>query len=247
MSGLERLVAGQATDFERQLLGAWDKRQPSSEAKGKVLALAGAGLGAVALGSATAAAAKGATTSIAPKAVLGWSAAVMKWVAVGLVGATATAGAIAYVRGPSRAPVDGAEVTPTPAAVPARPVAAAAATAEPATTIELGPDTAPVARAKSPPSARPSTLDEEVATIDQARRAVASGDATEALQIVGAYDARYPGGSLTQESTEIRIEALLLKGNRPAAERLAGKFVASHPSSPYVHRIRALLGESSNP
>ena len=134
-----------------------------------------------------------------------------------------------------------------PSTTPARPAAAAPASTDPTTTIELGPNAIPAAKAKAPSSARSSTLDDEVSMIDQARRAIANGDATAAIQVVGSYDARYPGGALAQESTEIRIEALLAQGNRVAAEHLASKFFASHPSSPYVHRIRALLGEAKSP
>jgi hypothetical protein len=245
MSAPERLLAGEATDFERGLLGAWDQRQPSVETRAKVLALTGIGLGASVLTSA--AAAKAAGTSIAPKAVLGWSAVTMKWIAVGLVGATATAGAVAYVRHTSQAPLQSAESTPAQRAPVSRPTPVATSTADTQRTIELGPDTVPAPRAKTPSSGRSSTLDDEVSMIDQARRAVASGDAPEALQIVGAYDTKYPGGALSQESTEIRIEALIAQGNRPAAERLATKFIAAHPSSPYVHRIHALLGEPKGP
>ena len=251
MSGLERLLAGEATDFERELLGAWDRRQPSTEARARALALAGAGLGAAAvLSSASATAAKAATTSIAPKAVIGWSAVLVKWIAVGLVGATATAGAVAYVHHASLsgASTESADTRSSPASTTqAKPVAAAPASPEPTTTIELGPNATPAAKAKAPSSARSSTLDDEVAMIDQARRAIANGDASAALQVVGSYDSKYPGGALSQESTEIRIEALLAQGNRGAAERLAAKFFASHPSSPYVHRIRALLGEPKGP
>jgi hypothetical protein len=248
MSGPNRLLAGEATDFERELLGAWDRRQPSAEARAKVLALAGAGLGAAVLTTASVTAAKAASTSIAPKAVIGWSAALMKWMAVGLVGATATAGAVAYVRHATRAAAETGVSTPAAIATqPAQPTTASTVAIDPTRTIELGPDTTRGVRAKGPSPARSSTLDDEVSMIDQARRAVTSGDSTLALQVVSSYDAKYPGGSLSQESTEIRIEALLFQGNRPAAERLAAKFLASHPSSPYVHRIHALLGEPKVP
>jgi hypothetical protein len=247
VSAPERLLAGEATDFERELLGAWDGRQPSATTRERVLGLAGVGLGAAVLTSAAGAtAAKAAGTSIAPKAVLGWSAVVMKWIAVGLVGATATAGAVAYVHHANQAVLrtESAPAQPAPAA---RPASVAASTADPLRTIELGPDTLPAVRAKAPSSARSSTLDEEVSMIDQARRAVAGGDAAEALQIVGSYDTKYPAGALSQESAEIRIEALIAQGNRPAADRLAAKFIAAHPTSPYVHRIRSLMGEPKGP
>jgi hypothetical protein len=250
MNAPERLLAGEATEFERELLGTWGRRQPSAEARAKVLAVAGAGLGMAVLGSASATAAKAASTSIAPKAVVGWSAALVKWLAVGIVGATATAGAVAYVSRHSELSVTSPEVpavTAATARASATPLSTAAATAaEPLATIELGPDMAPAVKAKSPASARSSTLDEEVASIDQARLAVTRGDAPTALQIVGAYDAKFPNGALAQESAEIRIEALFAEGHRAAAERLAAKFTAAHPTSPYVHRLHALLGEPSS-
>lgn len=248
MNAPERLLAGEATEFERELLGTWSRRQPSAEARAKVLTVAGAGLGVAVLSSASATAAKVASTSIAPKAVFGWSAALVKWLAVGLVGATATAGAVAYVSRHSELSVASPEVPAVTAAATAatHPAPGAATTAEPAATIELGPDMAPAVKAKSPASARSSTLDEEVGSIDQARLAVTHGDAPTALQIVSAYDAKFPNGALAQESAEIRIEALLAEGHRAAAERLAAKFIAAHPTSPYVHRIHALLGEPSS-
>jgi hypothetical protein len=254
MSGPDRLIAGEATDFERRLLGSWAGREPSAQSRAKVLALAGAGLAVTAMGGAGAAAAKVATTSIAPKAALGWSAAVLKWIAVGVVGATATAGAIAVVQR-ARHPADPvaaqAATAPSPArttgAAPATTPAATTAETTPAATIELGPDMAPAARSKGQTSAKSSTLDEELGAIDQARRALTGGDPAGALQIVTGYDAHYPNGALTQESAEIRIEALLAQGNRPAAERLAAKFTAAHPSSPYVHRLHALLAEPKGP
>ncbi len=246
MNGPERLLAGEATDFEQELLGAWDRRQPSAEARAKVLALAGAGLGAAVLTGASATAAKAAGTSIAPKAVLGWSAALMKWIAVGVIGATATAGAVAYARHVSP-PSGDAEPHAAPPATAPTATTVPAETVDPTRTVELGPDTVPSVRAKAGSAARSSTLDDEVSMIDEARHAIANGDAAAALQVVGSYDAKYPGGALAQESTEIRIEALLAQGNRPAAERLATKFVLLHPSSPYVHRIHALLGEPKVP
>jgi hypothetical protein len=261
MSGPDRLLAGEATDFERELLGSWSRRQPSAEARARALAIVG--LSGALLTTAGAAAVKAATTSIAPKAAFSGSTVMMKWIAIGLLGATATAGAVAYVRHESRGvaspPPGTLEVAPARPAVSPLPHAPVSVPPEPPpSAIELGDDPAPGVRARTPQSAaRSSTLDAEVAIIDQARRAIASGDPSAALQLVSGYDAKYGGGSgvapgdghgaLSQESTDIRIEALVLQGNRPAAERLATLFVTSHPSSPYVRHIRTLVGDPKSP
>jgi outer membrane protein assembly factor BamD (BamD/ComL family) len=79
-----------------------------------------------------------------------------------------------------------------------------------------------------------------VLALDHARRALAAGDATAALDLVDAYDARYPSGSLVQESAELRIEALFRAGRRGEAEKLAEHFLAAHPTSPYARVIRSL-------
>jgi hypothetical protein len=280
MSGLERLLTGEATDFERRLLDAWQLRQPSVEAKVRARELVGVGLGAALLTS-TGATLRAATTSIGPKAVGGASVVLTKWIAVGLLGAAATTGAVAYVHHIDRALAKTNEPAPIPRATTwAHSDSVATTPTTTTTTIEPAPVTTPARfRAPATSSARSrklsdgahaatptalanttvesvsataettlkSTLDDEVSMIDRARRSVASGSASTALQIVDAYDTKYPGGALAQESTEIRIESLVAQGDHSTAERLAGQFFAASPSSPYVHRLHKLLGEQTSP
>jgi hypothetical protein len=250
MNEPDRLLTLGATDFERRVLGSWESRQPSEGARAKVLAAAGA----VAATSAVLTATAKAGGSVAPKAIAASSSLFMKWLVVGLVGATLVGGSVEYLRHSRLAdPVAQVSAPPAPelgeSSLPASGTQPAAAVPAPVdgTEIELagrpGPG-APVPRSKASPAApfdHKSTLDDEVTLIDQARRALASKDASSALQLVSSYDVKYPAGSLSQEATAIRIEALVLLGNRAAAERLATRFIASHPSSPYVHKIRALV------
>jgi hypothetical protein len=91
------------------------------------------------------------------------------------------------------------------------------------------------------PAAAASSLDEEVVAVDQARRALAAGNGSAALDLVDAYDAKYPGGALAQESAEIRIETLFRSGERATAEKLAERFLAAHPMSPYARVIRSFV------
>jgi hypothetical protein len=255
MSTPERLLAGKATAFERQLLGSWQARQPSAAARAQVLAhvtRVGIGVGTVALAATTAKTAGG---SIAPKALVA-SSALVKWLTIGAIGATLTAGTVGYVHHIRQIEVaEPSTVTaplqiriftpPTPPAQNAPPVAKADSPA-----IELGPSMAPAADNRGAPRSRDvatpkSTLDDEVAMVARARAARAAGDAAGAIQLLDTYDSKYPAGSLVRESTELRIEALIAQGNRPAAERLAERFIASHPSSLDVRNIRRALDRAA--
>jgi len=100
------------------------------------------------------------------------------------------------------------------------------------------------------PPGRPSqasTLEDELLAIDRARGALVAGDPAQALQRVDLYDARYPSGALSQESAEIRIEALFKAGKQAQAERLAARFLAAHPESPYARVIRSLSSATASP
>ncbi len=253
MSEPRRLLTADGGELEQEMLRAWLGREPSDEARAKTLAMAGLGVGAVVTAAGAVGKAAGGG-SVAPKAIAAGTA-LLKWLAVGAIGVTAAGGAIGYAVHASRsiasppAPAVHA-ATPAPARAPAARPPANAAPAVPAPLAEAP---LPVA----PPAARPlaaapakalvhspahrSTLDDEVSTIAAARQAVAAGDGRAALDLVDAYDARYPEGSLAQESAELRIEALVRLGDHGSAERLAARFVAAHPTSPYVRRIRALL------
>ena len=83
---------------------------------------------------------------------------------------------------------------------------------------------------------------EELASLQQARVAIAEDDPARALSVLDAYVARFPQGSMVQEATVLRIEALVRAGDRPAAQRAADAFLQAHPENPYVDRIRTLLG-----
>jgi hypothetical protein len=89
-------------------------------------------------------------------------------------------------------------------------------------------------------------LGEQVAALDRARNALASGDTTRGIRLLDEYQARFPKGILAQEATVLRIEALLAGGNRPAAADIASQFLASNPTSPHAARIRRLLQRGSN-
>jgi hypothetical protein len=247
-----RLI-GSGDALERSLLGSWDTRQPDEAARARTLAALGIGVVAVGAGAATA---LGSMGSLAPKAAIATSL-IVKWMAIG-AGLAVTTGLVGYAGYTTLvAPITGspAVVAPPPVAVtPAAPRAARPPVAPPASprdpaddlSVETLPAPAPRAASPRPTSATgsASTLEDEVYAIDQARRALTSGNAASALSLVDAYDAHYPGGSLAQESAEIRIEALYRTGKHAQADKLATRFLAAHPDSPYAREIRALMASS---
>lgn len=102
---------------------------------------------------------------------------------------------------------------------------------------------APVAPAAPPPTeSTASSMPSELAALQQARASLASGDPARALSMLDAYVARFPHGAMAQEAAVLRIEALVRAGDRPAAQRAADAYVAANPHSPYLDRIRSLLG-----
>jgi outer membrane protein assembly factor BamD (BamD/ComL family) len=89
-------------------------------------------------------------------------------------------------------------------------------------------------------------LGEQVVAIDRARAALAAGDAPRAVRLVDDYEANFPTGTLAQEATALRIEALVTEGQFAHATEVADRFLASHPASPHAARIRRLIRREPN-
>jgi hypothetical protein len=111
-------------------------------------------------------------------------------------------------------------------------------------------EAAPAAPRERPPSAPASatlppaqSLSREIAMIDGARRALASGDSTAALRKLDDYAAVVRTGTLDREADVLRIDALMQSGRSGAAGVLARRYLASYPNDPHAARLRALVGE----
>jgi hypothetical protein len=106
-------------------------------------------------------------------------------------------------------------------------------------------DPEPGSAANSPERPRDhSSLPEEVAAIEQARRAVAARHAREAFRALDQYRALRTSAALEPEDTLLRIEALELAGQRLEAVRLARRFIAQFPKSPHAARLRRLVANA---
>jgi outer membrane protein assembly factor BamD (BamD/ComL family) len=87
-------------------------------------------------------------------------------------------------------------------------------------------------------------LSDEVATLQVARIALADRDANAALAALDRYKSRFATGRLGPEATVLRIEALMLRGDRAQASALADRFESSNPKSPYAERIRSIVRQA---
>ena len=240
-----------ATDLERRLLEASARELPSVELTKKMQRALGL---SIAAGAATAATAAAAKVANAASAGAGAAAPAFAWPAISVgVLALAVTGAVVGVHsaGTHHAAVKPLSAAVAPLAVAALPVAplAPAPAARP-TAVEAA---APVAVAthrtmaatahrRTLLGARPSDLRGEIALVDAARTAVASGADERALALLARYDASHPHGTFRPEVAALRIEALDRLGRTAQARALAQKFVVAHPDSPLAERVARVTG-----
>jgi hypothetical protein len=235
MTDLEPMLRdGSASAAERALLRA-GHMGASMEARERALTA----VTSVVLATAAAGAGSGA-------AKIGW-ASVAKW--AGTLGVVAIgAGAVGVAATQPRA--ERAMEEPTVPTVLVEATASAPVAPEPSRTaaptatrvLAAPPRVVPRVVPPAMASVAPPSLSAELGSLDEARGAIATGDPARALRELDAYGARFPRGSLAQEATMLRIEALVKVGDRPAAKALADAFLAASPASPYAERVRLLIG-----
>jgi hypothetical protein len=242
MSDPRRLLHDEgSSEFEKSLVRSWDHEQPSNAARDATLVALGIGAGAAvtaAAGTASAAAGAGAAAggSIAPKAAVG-GLLFLKWWGISTVVVGTAVGAAWVVHAQRIMPppvVPSSAPTETTAIVPVSP---------PRDFVAPTPiPTAPPTHATLQPRPTSSSLNDEILEMDRARAALDSSDPARALELVDAYESKHPHGSFVQEAEVLRIQALLARGDRAAAERTGNRFLATYPKSPHAPRVRSLLG-----
>jgi hypothetical protein len=257
-----RLRVVGATDLERRVLDAAARELPSVELTEKMQKALGISLAAGALAAAAKATAAGAKVSGAASPAFAWPAISVGVLALAVTGAVVglrsnanhhaanTAAATALSPAPAVAPIITTPATAAPAfssLAVAAPAVAAPAVAAP-TPVLVAPATerpaaAVVVHARHHRTvARASELRAEIALVDAARTAVATGADDRALALLQRYDASYPGGTFRPEAAALRIEALDHLGRTAQARTLASKFIATHADSPLADRVARLTG-----
>ena len=203
---LKTLLSSDATDFERQLLGAAAGERPSPELQLRMQQAIG--LVPVALQGPDA----GPDASIAGPEVrsgthVAVKAAASKWaggtwlkVVLGVAGAGLVAGGLA-IRSSEPAPRTAAPLTRASAPAPEQPAQAAPVEA-PAPRAVVSP--AVVSPAVVSPAAMSRELREEIDLLDRVRTALDQRDARAASALLESYATRFPEGRLAREATVLR-------------------------------------------
>ena len=249
MTDPRRLLEGGGSNLERDLLEAGQAEVPDVSAKRRAAV-------ALAIGAATASVWPTAAYATAKAGKAGMPL-LLKFLAVGAVGAGTLGTATYLITRPEPAKITEAAL-PAADEAPARaaakrttPKPAEAPAAAPVETAEapeaVAPKVAEVRRSQGPsPQSSPapaSSISDEIRVLDQARRAIASGDSAAAKRALEQHRRQYPKGALAEEAVLLQIESLVRQGKRGAAKSLADRFRASHPNSPHLRRIDSVLAE----
>lgn len=116
--------------------------------------------------------------------------------------------------------------------------------AEPVVPVTLVPEVQPVATPTEPGDG----LLGEIRLLHEAQSALAAHDPTRALARLDEHAARYPHGSLRQESLAERVVALCQLGRTDEARSLAAPLLRENTRSPAVERVRAsCVGNAATP
>jgi len=231
----ERLLDAGATDFERRILETAAQKRPSPETSARMaqaLGITATALGTTAVATKLAAEAAAAKTTAAAGTTLVWP-----WVSIGVLGLLAV-GAVVGTRTWRATP---AEPRPVPPPVATKAVVEPPASAQPgAGPGELPPG--PGDTSVRSPAAATGELRDQIALIDAARSALASGAGRRALEILRRYQDKYPSGSFRPEAAALKVEVLVKLGRDAEARVLAERFVAEHRGSLLARRVAELTG-----
>jgi hypothetical protein len=255
MSEPKRWLDDDPPELLGQLMKAASRERPPEASLTRSLAALGISAGATSTAVSAGAASGMASAVKATSAAVPWlKFAVLLGVASGTGGAW-----VATHPTPTRAPLPVQSAHPLTRALPATTTEAARArvvesvpapSSAPPLPSAFKSSPAPVTRLRETENVSPPVdaehLTEEVAAVDRARALVTAGRGAEALAALDAYEHGFPVRRFAPEALYLRMEALLLDGNRGAAEQVAARLVARYPRSPQAPRARQILG-TTNP
>jgi len=231
----ERLLASDATDFERRVLDAASRKRPSPAASARMAKALGVTVAAV--GTAAATSTLAADVAAAKATAAAGTTVVWPWVSIGVIGLV-VAGAVVGTRAShqARAPHPVATAVTAPAPQVPSPI-----TAEPVGVVAESPRAiAPPQRSRAVTAA--GDLRDQVAFIDSARTALSTGAGRRALETLRRYLDKYPAGSFRPEAIALEVEALMKLGREAEARALAERFVAEHRGSLLARRVADVAG-----
>jgi len=236
----ERLLDGDATDFERRMIDAAIEQRPSAAASARMARALGFTVTTIGTAAASKPLAATAAGAKVPTTLATSTSTVWPWISVGVLG-LAVAGTVVGVRvrhasRPDPAPMLAPQPGPS--------------TPEPARSAQASPSAAPIAEQALGSAAlghqthrgQTDDLRDQIALVDSARDALAVGSPQRAVEILRRYQDRYPSGSFRPEATATTIEALVKLGRDSEARALATRFVAEHRGSLLAARVAELVG-----
>jgi len=251
----ERLRLVGATHLEQRLIEAAGRERPSRELSERMARAIGVALPAGGtVGGEPAIREKAPETGAAAPQAATASSSFVPWIAAALVVA-AMGGLVVLAK---RRPVPTAPGAAVPAKVaepaPLLPRGALAASPSPSSLPPIaaakvergaapsGPASGSLQRGRVPTTE--SDLREQIALVDSARAALASGGADRALAAVRDYQTRYPSGAFRPEAAAVKVEALVKLGRAAEARTAAERFVSAYGPSPLAERVARLVGLS---
>lgn len=168
------------------------------------------------------------------------SATTIRWLLLGGAGLVIAVGVTVVMKGQRR---EGASV-PAVDSVCVSPVMPTASTAHISAGFE--PDVARNALPQMATVPGLASLAPEIALLDQARALVSAGQPDAAIHLLDSYETQFPTGTLAPEAGAIRVQALLLSGNRARAREVGMDFLSRAPASPHAHKIWRLFGSETD-
>jgi hypothetical protein len=239
MNDPRRLHDGGGTNVARRLIAAARRDDPPNGAVARALLALGVASGVALLPAASHAASIGAAKTAGASVT---ALSVAKWLGIGIVGGTLT------VAGSRALSPDQQNSVAPAASTPAR-----VAPSPPKTTgtppTEAFAETPTVPSTPSPDRSaagnQPSSLAEELALLERARRALTNGRPGEARDLLGLHRERFRPAALAEEAAVLRVEVSLAHGERDLAEQAARDFLAAYPRSPHAPRVRSLLTKAT--
>lgn len=252
MTEPRRLLEGEATGLERELIKALAEERPSPALSERMAAGFVASMGPALAGGGTAALTltKGALVAAVAVAVAGG----VSWLSREEPKSTRPAHAsLPAAMQPAKAfppaPKATAQAFEEPNSPPNDP--SSAPTSAPPPRLRAAQTSLESMKPASEPTPEPGSdasaaddVSEEIRALDAAKSALRRGDSARALRELNGYARRFPAGVLAQEASVLRIQALARSGDRDTAGRLARQFVARHPSSPHVEQLKRLIAST---
>lgn len=272
MTEFRRLLESSSRPATRDLLrsGLGDRpRRGASERAALALGLTAA-VAATSSAASTAAAAAVTSTAVGSANAAGTSLGALglaKWLAMGMTAGVVAAGSAAVVRHEvargqvsASAPASSATYAGAGSAAPSAKQNIAPSLADGASELRVN---TPVPRTSAgtarsaasdpapprPPQTRnptsaqaPAALAREVAQIDAARHALASGDPTRALAELERYERIRETPTFVREAEVLRIEAFSAQGERTRASELARRYLKRFPNDAHVAKLREQFG-----